>query len=279
MQFGQITEHIDLAQIALYLFWAFFAYLVYYLQRETRREGFPLVSDPDGKPLQQDHWIPKPKTFLTNDGRTKLAPDPAAADTRALNAEFVVGGPGSPIVPNGNPMIDGIGPAAWAERPDVPDLNFEQHVRIVPMRVASDFSVAEQDIDPRGCEVFGADGEKAGTVTDIWVDKSDYIIRYLEVELPVAAGAPEGTAAKSVLLPFNMADLRSDRDYFMEFIRMKKPKVTAKVHVNAILASQFADVPQIKKADQITLLEEEKVAGYYGGGYLYATPQRQEPLV
>ena len=32
-------------------------------------------------------------------------------------------------------------------------------------------------------------------------------------------------------------------------------------------------------ADQVTLLEEEKVVAYYGAGQLYATPQRAEPLV
>jgi len=29
----------------------------------------------------------------------------------------------------------------------------------------------------------------------------------------------------------------------------------------------------------VTLLEEDKIAGYFGGGRLYATPDRQEPLL
>ena len=56
-------------------------------------------------------------------------------------------------------------------------------------------------------------------------------------------------------------------------------KANGKVLVNAILASQFAGVPALKSQDQITFLEEEKVMGYYGGGLLYATPDRQEPLL
>ena len=64
LAFGQFTGHIDLALVALYLFWAFFFWLVLYLQQESRREGFPLVADPDGKPLNQDLWMPKPKTFM-----------------------------------------------------------------------------------------------------------------------------------------------------------------------------------------------------------------------
>jgi photosynthetic reaction center H subunit len=51
------------------------------------------------------------------------------------------------------------------------------------------------------------------------------------------------------------------------------------VKVHAILAHQFADVPGLRNADQITMLEEEKISAYYGAGTLYATPERQEPLV
>jgi photosynthetic reaction center H subunit len=51
------------------------------------------------------------------------------------------------------------------------------------------------------------------------------------------------------------------------------------VRVQSILSSQFADVPATRRADQITLLEEERVTAYYGGGTLYAEPSRREPLV
>ena len=37
MQVGAITGYIDLAQILLYAFWAFFAGLIYYLVRENHR--------------------------------------------------------------------------------------------------------------------------------------------------------------------------------------------------------------------------------------------------
>jgi photosynthetic reaction center H subunit len=49
--------------------------------------------------------------------------------------------------------------------------------------------------------------------------------------------------------------------------------------VKSILSTQFAHVPTTKHPEQITLLEEEKVMAYYGGGTLYATPDRQEPLL
>jgi photosynthetic reaction center H subunit len=64
METGAITSHIDVAQVVLYAFWVFFALLLIYLQRESRREGYPLVSEVDGKP--ENHgviWVPSPKSF------------------------------------------------------------------------------------------------------------------------------------------------------------------------------------------------------------------------
>ena len=49
------------------------------------------------------------------------------------------------------------------------------------------------------------------------------------------------------------------------------------VSVDSITAAQFKKVPTVKKDDQITSLEEEKVMAYYAGGKLYATTERQEP--
>ena len=49
--------------------------------------------------------------------------------------------------------------------------------------------------------------------------------------------------------------------------------------VQALLGAQFGNVPRTRSDAQITLLEEEKISAYYGAGTLYATPERQEPLV
>ena len=51
------------------------------------------------------------------------------------------------------------------------------------------------------------------------------------------------------------------------------------VRVRAILAEQFAQVPALASPDQITLLEEDRITAYFGGGTLYATPSRSEPLL
>ena len=45
MATGAITQYVDVAQLVLYLFWIFFAGLVYYLTVESKREGFPLETD------------------------------------------------------------------------------------------------------------------------------------------------------------------------------------------------------------------------------------------
>ena len=50
--------------------------------------------------------------------------------------------PGAPLEPTGDPMRDAVGPASYAQRADVPDLTVEGHDKIVPMRIATDFSIA-----------------------------------------------------------------------------------------------------------------------------------------
>ena len=78
---------------------------------------------------------------------------------------------GAPLEPEGNPLLAGVGPGAWAQRADVPDMTHEGTVKIVPLRVAADHGVAHQDVDPRGLPVYGADMQQAGTVADLWVDQ------------------------------------------------------------------------------------------------------------
>ena len=68
----------------------------------------------------------------------------------------------------------------------------------------------------------------------------------------------------AVLLPINFVQIESK---------------AGEIYVHAIRAGQFVDVPATKNPDQVTLLEEEKVMAYYGGGTLYALPQRAEPIL
>jgi photosynthetic reaction center H subunit len=52
-----------------------------------------------------------------------------------------------------------------------------------------------------------------------------------------------------------------------------------KIRVDAIRSDQFDAAPALASTSQITRLEEEKVVGYFGGGYLYAKRSRIEPFL
>ena len=41
----------------------------------------------------------------------------------------------------------------------------------------------------------------------------------------------------------------------------------------------FRSAPVLANPDQVTKREEDRIVGYYGGGNLYATAARQEPLL
>jgi photosynthetic reaction center H subunit len=255
MQTGAITGYIDVAQVALYAFWIFFAGLIYYLRSEDKREGYPLVSDRERVRVQGFPPIPRPKTFLLAHGGTQTAPreEPVPGD---YNAVPLAAWPGAPIVPTGNPLLAGVGPGASVLRADVHDQTYDEELpRITPLRVASEFSVDPETIDPVGMTVYGADRAPAGTVTDVWIDLADVIARYLEVEL---------SDGKHVLLPITLAKFEL-RDTI--------------IVVRAITSAQFADVPALKNPDQVTLREEDQITAYYGAGKLFALPGRPEPIV
>jgi len=258
MTFNGFVSHMDLAQVVLYIFWLFFAGLIYYLVRENKREGYPLVADVADRshgPLIGWPTLPTPKTYILPHGGTVTIPNDKT-ETRPINLTPTASFPGAPLEPTGNPLIDGVGPASYAERADVPDLTIDGDPKIVPLRAAPAFSVATRDPDPRGMAVLGTDGAVAGTITDAWVDKSEYIFRYFELAL--------GDGGRHVLLPVTFCRVDAAR---------------RQVRVKAITAAQFADVPGLAQADQVTFLEEDKICGYYGGGYLYATPDRAEPFL
>ena len=90
----------------------------------------------------------------------------------------------------------------------------------------------------------------------MWVDRADFDVRYLEIELEGGAGVR--------LVPMPLANFKSLR---------------GKVEVMSILSTQFSDVPQTKHPEQVTALEEDKIMAYYGSGHLYAVPERLGPLL
>lgn len=257
---GAIVGSLDVAQVVLYAFWIFFAGLIWYIRQEDRREGYPLEDDVSGR-YSKDPWlfVPDKKTFLLPHGQGKVQVPDLKRDNRPLKAKRVSRTSGSPMEPEGNPLLAGVGPGSWAERSDTPDLTAHGDARIVPMATAEGFDIAGGESDPRGMQVMGCDRKTAGTVKDVWVDRAEHLIRYYEVALEGGAG--------TVLLPNN-------------FVVIKKGKGARRsLYVHAITSEQFAHVPPIAKPDTVTLLEEDKIAGYFGAGLLYALRSRQEPLL
>jgi photosynthetic reaction center H subunit len=249
---GAITQYVDVAQIVLYMFWIFFAGLIYYLIREGHREGYPMDSGRENGPVITGWPMPEPKTYRLANGREVQAPDFNRADG-SYQAQPVTGLNGAPLEPVGNPLTAGVGPGAWAARADEVDRTLHGEAKIVPLRRAPDHGVASKDVDPRGMSVHDAQGQVAGTVHDLWVDRMEMMFRYLEVSTP---------SGRQVLVP-------------MTFARITRQGIT----VHALLAEQFEGVPATRNPEEITLLEEEKITAYFGAGTLYATPERQEPLL
>jgi photosynthetic reaction center H subunit len=258
MPVGTLTTQMDVAQVVLWAFWFFFAALVLYLRAEDRREGYPLVSEPRGG-RETPGWfmLPTKKIFRLYHGGETTSPQSVSLEEKERPIKAVPASHfgGSPLIPTGNPMLDGVGPASWVQRSNTPDLTVEGLTRIAPLRVANDYRVDDHDRDPRGFKVIGADGEEGGIVRDIWVDRSEETIRYLEVEVK---------GGKRVLLPITFSKINQGKGF---------------VKVESILGSQFVAAPTLANPDRVTRLEEDKIVAYYGGGILYAEPSRQEPII
>jgi photosynthetic reaction center H subunit len=249
---GNITGYIDLAQILLYVFWVFFAGLIWYLVAEGHREGYPMESSSSGRAVVKGFPIPAPKTFLLEGGRSVTVPDLTRKEP-AYNAVATSPSSGLPIEPKGDAMTAAVGPGAYTLREDVPERTTHGVPLIQPLRIASDYTVAAQDVDPRGLPVMGGDGKQGGTVKDIWIDSAEMMFRYLEVEV---------TGGRTVLLPMPFSLIRRNQ-----------------VEVHAVYARHFAGVPALRNPNEVTKLEEEKISAYYGGGTMYADASRSEPLI
>lgn len=241
----------DLAAIAIWSFWLFFAGLVVYLQRENMREGYPLEDDLGREaPKEGLFGLPRDKTFRLPHGRgTFSVPSEQRKDRTDLPLRRGAAWAGAPYIPVGDPMVGGVGPAAWAVREDIPELDGHGHPKIRPMSALPDFAISAGR-DPRGLAVVAGDGEVVGRITDVWIDVPEQMIRFLTIDVN-----PEGTG-KLRLLPIHMVRVKSDR-----------------VVVRSLHQRHFDGIPQIAAPDRITKLEEEKIMAWVAGGTLYAKPE------
>ena len=248
---------LDIAELTVYLFFGFFLALVIYLRREDRREGYPVEEADTGRLLGETNPFiyDTPKVFRLPFGLGEVyTPTKGREPVDIPTARRVARIPDSPLEPVGDPLVSRVGPAAYAQRADRPDITFENHPRIVPMRLSGGFSVAPGDPDPRGWAMAGVDEVVAGEVTDLWVDRSDHLVRYIETRV--------GT--RTVLVPMMMCTVDTGR---------------RAVICSAVRGADFERAPTTAAPDRVTLLEEEKIIGFFGGGFLWATPERMGPLV
>jgi photosynthetic reaction center H subunit len=255
-----IVGTFDVAELAFLLFLGFFVALVFYLNKESRREGYPLEDEVTGK-VENDSRLfdGDKKSFQLPHGRGTYVPEDVARDDVNVAGVQAFNGGGAPWVPTGDAMADGMGPAAWANRSKYPDLTFDGRPRIVPIADSHEMIVSPQDPQLIGWPVMAADKSIVGKVSDIWVDQAEHIIRYLEVET---------TTGKKVLAPMFVASVQT-KGFFGD-----NPEL---VEIDAITADQFERVPELETAGIITRYEEDRVMAYFGGGYMYATPERAEP--
>ena len=249
---ANIFGNFDLVSLTLWMFWIFFALLIYYLQTENMREGFPLESeDGTASPNQGLFPVPGPKTFRLPHGRGEVTVPNRDGERRPIAMHRDSPSYGFPFEPQGDPMALGLGPASYAMRRDAPELDGHGHPKIVPMTGLPDFGISAGR-DPRGLPVQAGDDTVVGVISDMWVDRPEQLVRYLEVTLS------EGRGKR--LIPMQLARLRRDR-----------------VKVRTLFGAQFPGVPETRSATQVTLLEEDRICGYFGGGVLYASRDRQDP--
>jgi photosynthetic reaction center H subunit len=258
MNAAYIVGTLDVAELAFLLFFVFFIALVFYLNRESRREGYPLEDEQTGKIHPGSLFDGDKKVFKLPHGRGTYVPEDNPRDDINIPAVQAFNAAGAPWVPTGDPMIDGLGPAAWANRAKYPDLTFDGRPRIVPIGQSHEIIVSPRDPQLIGWPVVAADGVTVGKVSDIWVDQAEHIIRYLEIET---------NSGKKVLAPMMVARVQT-KGFFND-----KPEL---VEIDAITSAQFDNVPQLETPGIITRYEEDRIQAYFGGGYMYATPERSE---
>ncbi|QGN54597.1 photosynthetic reaction center subunit H [Novosphingobium sp. Gsoil 351] len=253
MSDGYLVGSIDVAELAFFAFVLFFVLLVFWLRREDRREGYPLEDELTGA---VESYGGAMHTATTKSFRLPFDRGTVSAPTKGREPVDILARrhenfSGAPYEPTGNPLTDGIGPAAYAERAKWPDQDAGGRARIVPLSTQTEITISRPDSDPRGMKVYGADGALAGTISDLWVDRSDHLVRYYDIAT---------TGGGRALAPAAMGKISKGA-----------------LVVDAINAADFAGAPLPAAAGEITRYEEERIVGYFGGGYLYANADRQEP--
>ena len=260
--YGVIGSQLDIPTIAFWIFLLFFLALVFWLQRQSKREGYPLKASPFTNE-RIDGFPPPPAdpiTYILNEGGTTQAPH--YYPQVAINAAPVYRFDGTPLTPLDNPLLAGIGPGSWVRKKDEPLLTERGDLLLQPLRFMPEWSVLREDADPRGMAVFDWRWNPVGRVSELWIDRGIKIIRYLEIELDASLGG------KRVLAPIYHTDIK---------------EASREIRVAALWAYQFTDIPMPAKPDVITGQEEERLNAYFNAGQFFrdsplTAPKTERPL-
>ncbi|MBI1403510.1 MAG: hypothetical protein GC147_09870 [Porphyrobacter sp.] len=245
-----IAGSLDAAMVCVIAFVTFFAGLVWHLRSEDKREGYPLERQgADGRLHYVEGFpaVPAPKYFRRPHDRG-IAQAPRAERPDPVVDYDNLPSPGFPIRPGDDPLMQGIGAAAYTrDREDKPDLDVAGEPKIIPLNDSHEYYVPEGDPDPRGWPLYSADNECVGTVDDLWFNRAEFFLRYYEFTL-------EGEEGKRLAPAF-----------FIE----TRPKERI-VRATTLVAKDLRRVPPRKHTEFISMQEEDRLNGFFAGGIVYS---------
>lgn len=102
MNAAYIVGTFDVAELAFLLFFGFFIALVFYLNKESRREGYPLEDEETGKIHPGSLFDTGKKSFQLPHGRGTYVPEDVARDDINVPGVQAFRSAGAPWVPTGN---------------------------------------------------------------------------------------------------------------------------------------------------------------------------------
>jgi photosynthetic reaction center H subunit len=245
--FRNVTQHIDLPQIAFWLFFVAFVAICYVLRRNDKREGYPLKASPfTAERLLGAPLAATPVTYLLNEGGATSTPhdypDPPASVLPLYRFD------GTPFRPTAGLLGTSLGPGAWVMRNNEPMLNEKGELLLQPLRLCEHWAVSEGEANPCGMAVFDVRWRHIGIVADVWIDRGIRIIKHLEIELRASLGGAR------VLVPIFHVTINE---------RAREIRVTA------LSQHEFGEVPMPAAQDRITAREEDRLNAYFAAGRFY----------
>ena len=245
--FRNVTQHIDLPQLAFWLFFLAFVAICWFLRKNDKREGYPLVASPFvGGAMLGAPDPGTPLTYVLNEGGTTSTPHDYPQAPAAVLPLYRFDG--TPFRPTAELLGTSLGPGAWVMRKDEPMLTEGGELLLQPLRLCHEWSVSRGEANPRGMAVFDCRWRPVGIVADVWIDRGIRIIRHLEVELREQLGGGR------VLVPIYHTTIA---------------EAAREIRVTALSGPEFRAIPMPAAPDRITAREEDRLNAYFAAGRFY----------